>query len=139
MQWIVYILSDILYLLHKFVLQDTVTIYDSHSWQSVPNQAVLAVRSCKCAQAVLEGDDAIVQQAVHVLVATYTEEVELVRECVLRLLVAPEPVYMQKVIYVCDDGHARADGPRKAAMVRQLNMLGVLPCFSWPAYLSPMC
>jgi hypothetical protein len=83
-------------------------------------------------QAAMEGDDAIVQQTVHVLVATYTEEVELVRECIVRLLVAPEPVYMQKVIYVCDDGHARPDGARKAAMVRQLNMLGPFSYSSQP-------
>jgi hypothetical protein len=33
---------------------------------------------------------------VHVLIATYNEPAELVRECVLRLLVAPEPLYMEK-------------------------------------------
>ena len=78
-------------------------------------------------QAVNDGDAAIVQQTVHVLVATYTEDADLVRECVLRLLVAPEPVYMQKVIYVCDDGHARDTGPAKRAMVRNLNALGAEP------------
>jgi len=48
----------------------------------------------------------------------------MVRDGVLRLLVAPEPVYMQKTIYVCDDGYAGPDGPRKRAMVADLRALG---------------
>lgn len=64
------------------------------------------------------------KQTVHVLVCTYNETAELVRECVLRLLIAPEPIYMEKIIYVCDDGHAKAEGPKKRAMVEQLQALG---------------
>ena len=65
-------------------------------------------------------------QTVHVLIATYTEPAVTVRECVLRLLVAPEPIYMEKMIYVCDDGHAKSEGPKKKAMVEELRILGVL-------------
>ena len=65
-------------------------------------------------------------QTVHVLVATYTEPADLVKECVLRLLVAPEPLYMRKVIYVCDDGWAGEEGALKRKMVAHLNMLGAL-------------
>ena len=63
-------------------------------------------------------------QTVHVLIATYTEPAVTVRECVLRLLVAPEPIYMEKMIYVCDDGHAKSEGPKKKAMVEELRILG---------------
>eukprot|EP00892_Ulva_mutabilis_P012255 jgi/Ulvmu1/9401/UM051_0029.1 len=64
------------------------------------------------------------KQTVHVCVCTYNETAELVREGVIRLLVAPEPIYMEKIIYVCDDGHAKAEGPKKRAMVEQLQALG---------------
>lgn len=67
------------------------------------------------------------KQTVHVLVCTYNETAELVRECVLRLLIAPEPIYMEKIIYVCDDGHAKSEGPKKRAMVEQLQALGASP------------
>ena len=50
-----------------------------------------------------------------------------VRECVLRLLCAPEPAYMEKYIYVCDDGHAKPQGPQKRAAVGALRALGALP------------
>lgn len=63
-------------------------------------------------------------ETVHVLVTTYTEPEDTVRECVLRLIVAPEPVYMEKKIYVCDDGHAKSEGPKKRAMVEELRILG---------------
>jgi hypothetical protein len=66
-----------------------------------------------------------VRQTVHVLVTTYTEPAYTVRECVIRCLVAPEPVYMEKHIYVCDDGHAKSEGPKKRAMVEELRVLGV--------------
>jgi hypothetical protein len=65
-----------------------------------------------------------VKQSVHVLVATYSEQAEMVKECVLRLLIAPEPIYMEKNIYVCDDGHAKREGPKKRDMVEQLRILG---------------
>lgn len=99
------------------------------------------------------------KQSVHVLITTYTEPVETVRcapgsafcilycqftglisgytsatstvfrECVIRCLVAPEPSYMEKNIFVCDDGHAKTDGPKKRAMVEELRILGTfLPC-----------
>ena len=60
----------------------------------------------------------------HVLVCTYNEPAVTVRECVLRLLVAPEPIYMEKIIYVCDDGHSKSEGPKKKAMVEELRILG---------------
>jgi hypothetical protein len=66
-------------------------------------------------------------QTVHVLIATYTEPAVTVRECVLRLLVAPEPIYMEKMIYICDDGHAKSEGPKKKAMVEELRILGLSP------------
>lgn len=65
-----------------------------------------------------------VRQTVHVMITTYTEPADTVRECLIRLLVAPEPVYMEKVLYVCDDGHAKSEGPRKRAMVEELRVLG---------------
>ena len=46
------------------------------------------------------------------------------RECVVRLLVAPEPLYMEKIIYVCDDGYANPEGAAKKKMVEELNALG---------------
>lgn len=64
------------------------------------------------------------RETVHVLVCTYTEPAATVRECVLRLLVAPEPIYMEKMIYVCDDGHAKSEGPKKKAIVEELRILG---------------
>lgn len=64
------------------------------------------------------------RETVHVLITTYTEPAATVRECVLRLLVAPEPLYMEKMIYVCDDGHAKAEGPKKKEMVEELRLLG---------------
>jgi hypothetical protein len=66
-----------------------------------------------------------VRQTVHVLITTYTEPAYTVRECVVRCLVAPEPIYMEKQIYVCDDGHAKSEGPKKRAMVEELRVLGV--------------
>eukprot|EP00892_Ulva_mutabilis_P006100 jgi/Ulvmu1/3862/UM018_0081.1 len=65
-----------------------------------------------------------IRETVHVLVTTYTEPADTVRECIIRLLVAPEPVYMEKVLYVCDDGHSKSEGPRKRAMVDELRVLG---------------
>ena len=67
-------------------------------------------------------------QTVHILVCTYNEPAALVKECVLRLLVAPEPLYMEKVIYVCDDGYASPEGEKKRRMVTDLNMLGAQRC-----------
>lgn len=64
------------------------------------------------------------RQTVHVLVTTYNEPLAMVRDGVLRLLVAPAPMYMEKMIYVCDDGYAGPDGPRKRAMVADLRALG---------------
>lgn len=49
----------------------------------------------------------------------------MVRECVVRLLAAPEPLDMEKYIYVCDDGHAKPEGPRKKAIVEEFRMLGM--------------
>ena len=63
-------------------------------------------------------------QTVHVCVTTYGEAAEMVRECLLRLLAAPEPLDMEKILYVCDDGHAKAEGPKKRAVVDQLRALG---------------
>lgn len=74
------------------------------------------------------------RQTVHVLITTYTEPAVTVRECVLRLLVAPEPIYMEKMIYVCDDGHLKSEGPKKRAMVEELRILGK-PIFSRKRYL----
>ena len=62
----------------------------------------------------------------HCLIATYDEPADMVRECVLRLLVAPEPVYMEKLIYVCDDGSAKEEGKAKRDFVRHLRALGAL-------------
>jgi cellulose synthase/poly-beta-1,6-N-acetylglucosamine synthase-like glycosyltransferase len=67
-----------------------------------------------------------VTQTVHVLVTTYGEAAEMVRECVVRLLAAPEPIDMEKYIYVCDDGHAKPEGPKKKAVVEELRTIGVL-------------
>ena len=61
------------------------------------------------------------------MITTYTEPADTVRECLIRLLVAPEPVYMEKVLYVCDDGHAKSEGPKKRAMVDELRVLGAAP------------
>ena len=69
-----------------------------------------------------------VRQTVHVLITTYTEPAVTVKECVVRCLVSPEPIYMEKHIYVCDDGHAKSEGPRKRAMVEELRVLGVFDC-----------
>lgn len=68
-----------------------------------------------------------VRQTMHVMITTYTEPADTVRECLIRLLVAPEPVYMEKVLYVCDDGHAKSEGPKKRAMVDELRVLGAAP------------
>ena len=65
----------------------------------------------------------------HVLITTFTEPAETVKECVLRLIVAPEPVYMEKKIYVCDDGHSKSEGPKKRAMVDELRILGQFPFY----------
>lgn len=70
-----------------------------------------------------------VRQTVHVLITTYTEPAHTVKECVVRCLVSPEPIYMEKHIYVCDDGHAKSEGPRKRAMVEELRVLGMHPFF----------
>ena len=53
----------------------------------------------------------------------------LCRECIIRCLVAPEPAYMEKNIFLCDDGHAKTDGPRKRAMVEELRILGNYLCW----------
>lgn len=63
-------------------------------------------------------------QTVHVLVTTYGETAEMVRECLIRLLAAPEPLDMKKIIYLCDDGHQKAEGPKKQAVIEQLRALG---------------
>ena len=68
-----------------------------------------------------------VRETVHVLITTYTEPAVTVKECVVRCLVAPEPIYMEKHIYVCDDGHAKSEGPKKRAMVEDLRVLGAAP------------
>jgi hypothetical protein len=67
-----------------------------------------------------------VSYTLYVLIATYSESAEMVRECILRLLIAPEPIYMEKYIYVCDDGHAKREGPKKRDMVEQLRILGAI-------------
>ena len=72
------------------------------------------------------------RETVHVLICTYTEPAVMVRECVLRLLVAPEPIYMEKIIYVCDDGHSKSEGPKKKAMVEELRILGAYFLHHWP-------
>jgi hypothetical protein len=71
-----------------------------------------------------------VSQTVHVLIATYNEPAELVKECVLRLLVAPEPIYMEKIIWICDDGYMKEEGKQKQRMVADLQNLGLLPLIS---------
>jgi hypothetical protein len=71
-----------------------------------------------------------VLQTVHVLIATYSEPADLVKECVVRLLVAPEPIYMEKIIWICDDGYMKEEGKQKQRMVADLQSLGLLP-FSW--------
>lgn len=43
-------------------------------------------------------------QKVNVMVCTYNEPMETVRECVQYLLDSPEPVYASKHIYIGDDG-----------------------------------
>ena len=65
-----------------------------------------------------------VRQTVHTLVTVLNEPEDMVRECVGRLLAAPEPAPMQQYIWVCDDGHDRSDGPRKRAVVADLRALG---------------
>ena len=65
-----------------------------------------------------------VTQTVHVCVTTYGESAELVRECLVRLIAAPEPLDMEKYLYVCDDGHAKPEGPKKRAVVDELRTLG---------------
>jgi hypothetical protein len=65
-----------------------------------------------------------VTQTVHVCVTTYGESAEMIRECVIRLLAAPEPLDMEKYIYVCDDGHAKPEGPKKQVVVEELRALG---------------
>ena len=67
-------------------------------------------------------------QTMRVLVTAHDEPARAVRECVLRLLVAPEPVYMEKVLYVCDDSSDSPEGLQKAAMVEHLRAIG--PSFS---------
>jgi hypothetical protein len=69
-----------------------------------------------------------VTQTVHVCVTTYGESAEMVRECLIRLLAAPEPLDMEKYLYVCDDGHAKPEGPKKRAVVEELRTLGALLC-----------
>ena len=68
--------------------------------------------------------DGNMRQTLHVLITTYTEPAALVRECVTRLLVAPEPLYCEKIVYVCDDGHAKPEGAEKQKMVAQLQYMG---------------
>lgn len=69
-----------------------------------------------------------VAQTLYALITTYSESAEMVRECILRLLIAPEPIYMEKEIYVCDDGHSKREGPKKREMVEQLRILGTYAC-----------
>lgn len=64
------------------------------------------------------------RQTIHVLVTAYSEPADMVREGVLRLLVAPAPVYTNKIIYLCDDGSSGPEGPRKRAVVDKLRELG---------------
>eukprot|EP00892_Ulva_mutabilis_P001282 jgi/Ulvmu1/11154/UM071_0038.1 len=63
-------------------------------------------------------------QTVHVLIAACGRPADIVRECVLRLLVAPEPVYMEKVLHVCCGRGGGDEARRVAAMVEQLRALG---------------
>lgn len=89
--------------------------------------AVLASQThCKrtCMMHMQEASERGPRQTIHVLVTTYTEPVDMVREGVLRLLVAPEPVYTKKIIYLCDDGYSGPEGPRKRAVVDELRGLG---------------
>lgn len=51
-------------------------------------------------------------QTIHVLVPVCGERAEVARECLLRLLVAPEPVYMEKVLHLCDGGGGGGGGGR---------------------------
>jgi hypothetical protein len=77
---------------------------------------------------------------VHVLVTTYGEGAEMVRECLIRLLTAPEPIDMEKSIYVCDDGHAKPEGAKKRTVVEELRTLGVPPaplCLPGPCLTLP--
>ena len=60
-----------------------------------------------------------------IMITTYIEDAAMVQECVLRLLCAPEPAYMEKYIYVCDDGHSKPDGPAKKAVVNAFRALGM--------------
>jgi hypothetical protein len=68
-----------------------------------------------------------VSVSVHVLIATYNEPADLVKECVLRLLVAPEPIFMEKIIWICDDGYMKEEGKQKQRLVADLQSLGALP------------
>lgn len=85
-------------------------------------------------------------QTIHVLVPVCGERAEVARECLLRLLVAPEPVYMEKVLHLCDGGgggggegsgcslyaeeeeeEEEQESCKMAVMVEQLRQLGVAP------------
>jgi hypothetical protein len=54
-------------------------------------------------------------------------------------------MYMAKYIYLCDDGHAKADGPKKRAMVEELRILGMMylassrACGEQSGYLEHRC
>lgn len=63
-----------------------------------------------------------VAQTVHCLVASRTDDTdaELLRECLLRLLVAPEPLNMRKVVHVCAAGAAGAATRRLVADLQSL-------------------
>jgi cellulose synthase/poly-beta-1,6-N-acetylglucosamine synthase-like glycosyltransferase len=43
-------------------------------------------------------------QKINVMVCTYNEPMETVRDCVQHLLDSPEPVYASKHVYIGDDG-----------------------------------
>jgi len=65
-----------------------------------------------------------IRQTMHTVLTVLNEPEDMVRECTVRLLVAPEPAFMEHYIWVCDDGHDRIDGPRKRAVVTELRALG---------------
>jgi hypothetical protein len=73
--------------------------------------------------------EANMSQTLHVLVDASNTSIVQARECVMRLLVAPEPVYMQKQIHVTSARHTHGDWDTHDAALRQmlseLHTLGV--------------
>ncbi len=65
-------------------------------------------------------------QRLHVIVCTYSEDASTVEACVRALVDAPLPVYAERTIYVADDGHKNAEGPKKRAFVDKMRQQGVL-------------